>query len=169
MNKVIEEKIKCKSSDNKKDIIFSELYVFISFLPLELKNKISKRFIKYVNDNANRVYCIQIAENVKRLELSRETEIIIGMIYRDFFCSNEERNKLYENEKKILSNYNNKKQGNYNIDDLLKNKKANKVKDEMILNNQVNIVNNNKNELLIIKEKWYKKIFDKIKNFFRRK
>ena len=169
MNKVIEEKIKCKSSDNKKDIIFSELYVFISFLPLELKNKISKRFIKYVNDNANRVYCIQIAENVKRLELSRETEIIIGMIYRDFFCSNEERNKLYENEKEILSNYNNKKQGNYNIDDLLKNKKANKVKDEMILNNQVNIVNNNKNELLIIKEKWYKKIFDKIKNFFRRK
>ena len=46
---------------------------------------------------------------------------------------------------------------------------ANKVKDEMILNNQVNIVNNNKNELFIIKEKWYKKIFDKIKNFFRRK
>ena len=159
---------------DKRVIIFSELYIFIKLLPDELKNKISKNFLNKVNNNSNKEYCMQIEKDVYNLKLSKETQIIIGMMYRDYFCSKEEREKLYQNEKKQLLANKKEIEKKYNVDNLFKNKKIkNKSLDKKIeQNNQINNLqadSSNEGKMLVFQDKWYKKIFDKIRNLFGRK
>ena len=164
----------------KKTVVFSELYVFINMLPKELKDKISVKFIEKINNNAKMEYCEQVKDSVSHFKVSRETEIIIGMMYRDYFCSNEERKKLYEEEKKELLN--NKREliskENYNVENLFQNKytKNNNYKNiEQCINSGNDIDNdfnkkiqNDNEKLLVVNNRWYFKLINKIKIFFNK-
>lgn len=138
---------------------FTEVNEIIKMMPKELADKIPIKFREMIEEERDKEYNPNIQEPLEKCKLKNETIIILGLIYRDFLCSQEERKKLQEKDAKELEEVQkyieeeNRKE--YNPDDIFKNKK------------QSNIENNSMIE--IKEEKWYQKIFNIIKGLFKRK
>ena len=104
---------------------------------------------------------IDIYNKVQKKELEPKTLTLLAMLYLNYWCENdEEKNSLIkqyaENDRKSEEETREK----YNPDNLFKNKEKNK---EQIANNST------ETSLIIVeKEKWYKKIFNFIKNFIKK-
>ena len=75
---------------------FSEVYVIIQQMQKENVDKISKSFIKFIEENRNKDY--KIDSSVKLLDnvsaLKKETRIILGIIYKDYFCKDKQDEEL---------------------------------------------------------------------------
>ena len=104
---------------------------------------------------------IDIYDKVQRKELEPKTLTLLAMLYLNYWCKDdEEKNNLIkqyaENDRKSEEETREK----YNPDNLFKNKEKNKEQ----------IANNSTETSLIIdkKKKWYKKIFNFIKNFIKK-
>ena len=98
--------------------------------------------------------------------MKNETIIILGLIYRDFLCSPDERKRLQEKDARELQEVEKaieeEIREKYNPDDIFKKRNQNNIEES-----------NNKEEntsmIVIQEEKWYQKIFNLIKGLFRKK
>ena len=119
--------------------------------------KISTKFMNFLKDNEREEYKISIdsTKPLEELGLDESTYIILGIIYRAFWANLEQRENfdriLKENDRKHEEELGEK----FNPDDVFKNVKRNTQDSEI-------------HELVVVKEKWYQKIFNKIKNFFKK-
>ena len=144
---------------------FTEVYEIFKLMPQELLDMIPKKFIKMIEEERDIQYITNIKEPLEEQKLKDETIIILGLIYRDFLCLPEERKKLQEKDAKELGEV--KKaieeeiKQKYNSDNLFNNKEKVETK----------IINEDKEKSLVVvkEEKWYKKIFNVIKNLFKKK
>lgn len=149
-------------------IAYSEVYVFISNLSESLKNKIPNKFYKVIKNNIDEEYCKRFSGGLDKSNYTKEAQIIIGMIYRDFL-SGDRKQELYEKEKQELVNY--QKQKEIQDREMISNIFSHNKSTENIDNNENNKNNNHDTatmNLAVKKESWYIKIFNKIKNIFRR-
>ena len=89
-----------------------------------------------------------------------ETKVILSLIYRDYICTSEERTKLIDRDKTEIEKEKELLNKKYNID--FKNTKENKENEKN--NNYAKTANMSLIE--IKKEKWYKKIANRILGFF---
>lgn len=148
-------------------IAFSEVDEIIKMMPDELVRKIPKGFRELVAEEKDKNYIPNIHEPLEKNKLKNETIIILGLIYRDFLCSEEERNILQKKDaeelQKVQNELDNELKEKYSIDNLFsKNTTDNVNKDDNI---------NNTNEVAMVEykeEKWYQKIFNIIKGLFHR-
>ena len=144
---------------------FTEVYEIIKLMPTELSDKIPNEFIKIIEEEKDSTYYPKIKEPIENEKLKDETVVILGLIYRDFLCSEEERKFLLEKEERELKEFeqelDKKMREKYNPDDLFKNNKK-KIKGDLNSNSKDNVI-------IYKKEKWYKKIIDIIKKFFKKK
>ena len=62
-----------------------------------LVKKIPQSFKKFIIDNMSSTYSFSISEN-ENPNFSKEAEIILSLIYRNYFCSKEEKAHLLECE-----------------------------------------------------------------------
>lgn len=85
----------------------------------------------------------------------------MSLIYRDYICTSEERKKLIEKDKDEIEKEKEILNKKYNID--FRNIKENK---EYNGNNEKK--HTNMSLIEIKKEKWYKRIMNKILNFFKK-
>lgn len=106
---------------------FTEAIEVIKNSEQEIINKIPKDFIRILEQNKDNDYKININEIDVENDLLPETYAILGLIYRDFLVSKEERKQLIENEKIILKKYEEELSKKYSTDALFK-KHANNVK-----------------------------------------
>lgn len=63
---------------------------------------------------------LDYSKNINEQELLQDTKVIMSLIYRDYLCSEEERNKLIAQDEKALSEYEEKIREKYNLDNLFK-------------------------------------------------
>ena len=145
---------------------FTEVYEIFNLMPKELLNKIPTKFYEMIEAERDKEYFPNIKEPLENQKLKNETIIILGLIYRDFLCSTEEREKLQEKDARELQEVEmqieNELREKYNPDEIFKNKKE---KIEEVENAQVE-----ETSMIVPKEeKWYKKIFNLIKGLFKRK
>ena len=144
---------------------FTEVYEIFKLMPQELLSKIPKKFYEMIEEERDKNYFPNIKEPLEQQKLKNETIIILGLIYRDFLCSPEERKRLQEKDAKELQEaekaIEDEIRQKYNPDDLFKNRRQNIIEQSHDMN---------ENTAMIIKkeEKWYKKIFNIIKNIFKR-
>ena len=134
---------------------FKEVYVIMDNASKEEINKIPKRFIEFIEENMEIGYEPQIEfnENFEK-SILEETLLILALIYRDYIISKEERVFLIQQEEIQLKE-------NYNIDNVFIKRKQNIEK---------NNINNIEQQLIVVKkEKWYKKILNKIIKVFNKK
>lgn len=126
-------------------------------------DKISPKFMEYLKNNASPNYISRLdhSKKISDMALKEKTKIILAIIYRKFWCDEEQK---LEFDKKIKNNeliYQEELREKYNPDNLFKNK-----------NNSSEIVQDNiSTETAIVeyKEKTFiQKLFDKIRNLFRR-
>ena len=86
---------------------FAEVYEIIEHLSEELKNKIPKQFINFIQENKNKNHIFVFDENksINNQIMLEETKTLITIIYREFLCSQGEKEEidkiLEENEKEF--------------------------------------------------------------------
>lgn len=114
-----------------------EVYIIINNLTEDLYIKIPITLKKTIKENMDKNYKISL-EELKNNGKMQETIDIVSLIYRDYLCDKELKEKLIEKDEKNL---------NDRYFNMFKNKKIEipKITD-----------------LVVIKEKWYVKILKKI-------
>ena len=145
---------------------FSEVSEILKLMPEELKNRIPEEFRSVLEKEKSKKYFPNIQEPIEEVALKKETIVILGLIHRDFLCSFEEKQRLYDEEKQELKVLNQeleevKEKINYN--DMLKN--ISKTKSEN-LDGESEKESNDKQMVNVSKEKWYKKLLNLFKRLF---
>lgn len=125
---------------------FYEVDEVLKLMPIDLRSKIPMQFRQAISENKAKNYKADIHEPLREQELKKETVIILGLIYRDFLASPEERERLQRSDSEELQKLEQGMKEQYDIKQKLNN-----------------------NQLIIYKEKGiFHKIFDFIKRIFKR-
>lgn len=143
---------------------FEEIYEIFSLMPKELLNKIPTKFYEMIEEERDTNYSPNIQEPLEKQKLKNETIIILGLIYRDFLCSPEEKKRLQEKDAKELKEVEKALEEEirekYNPDDIFKNR--NRIIPEETQKSEETRMT------VVQEEKWYQKIFNLIKGLFHR-
>ena len=73
---------------------FAEVDEILKIMPIDLLSKIPVQFRKIISENKAQNYKVDIQEPLDEEKLKEETVVILGLIYRDFLASPEEREEL---------------------------------------------------------------------------
>lgn len=146
-------------------IAFAEVNEIMKLMPIELINKIPSKFREMIEEEKDNNYIPDIKEPIEKCKLKNETIIILGLIYRDFLCSQDERKKLQEKDarelQKVKKDIEEEMREKYNPDDIFKKKNQNNMEES-------NAKEENTSMVVVQEEKWYEKIFNLIKRIFKR-
>lgn len=102
---------------------YSEVLYLINNMQPENKNRIPKKFIEFLEDNKNYDYKISDISLENANSLKKETKIVLSIIYRYYFCSQEEKIKMQENDEKALNEL-------YNYDNIFKTNNEDVISEE---------------------------------------
>ena len=109
---------------------FTEVNEIFKLMPQELLEKIPTKFRQVIQEEMDKKYITDIKEPIEECELKDETIIILGLIYRDFLCTPEERKILQEQDTKQLQDMQKKLEiemkEKYNPDNIFKNRQETK-------------------------------------------
>ena len=113
---------------NTNSEVYTDISIIINMMPAEMKNKISSNFISFIENNKSDKYVSNIDPKIplKEQNIRKETKEILGIIYRDYLCSEEQRNILIKKEKEETIKFEEAMKEKYNIDDIFKKKKVKK-------------------------------------------
>ena len=129
---------------------FSDISIIIKMMPKSMQSKINPKFINFIENNKDYSYKSSIDKNtpIKNQVLSSNTQTMLALIYRDYLCSDEEREKLLSHEKQELEKIEEEKRKKYKINFEKKNSSQDTsvsnaliaYKKENILTKLVNII-----------------------------
>lgn len=145
----------------------AEINEIFKYLPKEEVEKIPSKLREFFKEVSSKDYVTNINPNMPldKQQIKEKTKDIIALIYRNYWCSEEERKeldqKLIENDKKFEEELREK----YNPDNIFKNnvtttkKEEPEVKEEKI------------EQSLVPQEtgKWYQRFLDMVKRWFKNK
>lgn len=141
-NEKIEAEIKEKISNNSKKVLkivkehkdknnidimanitkqaFSEVYDIICHMDLE--KEIPNDFLELINKNRDVQYKVNIdySKSINEQELQKGTRVLLAIIYREYLCSEEERNDLIRKDKEELNRIEAELREKYNPNNLFK-------------------------------------------------
>lgn len=105
------------------NLAFAEIADIINHLDKDLYNKIPNKFLKMINLKKDPTFKINIdySRDINE-QILHETKIILGLMYRDYFVSGEERKELKEKEQEQLAIIETKRQEQYNANNVFKKK-----------------------------------------------
>lgn len=151
---------------------YSEVLEILKYIPVEDYKKIPERKIELYKKNANKDYIFNYnpEKTLKEQNVSKIAKGIIAILFRDYWATDEQREKILAMQKNERINIEKKKRERYNPDNIFKSK-----------NNNQNIVSNNiknnieiysKNSLMKVENKKsnsiFRKIIDKIRNIIKK-
>ena len=145
----------------------AEINEILKYLPKEEVEKIPSKLREFFKEVSSKDYVTNINPNMPldKQQIKEKTKDIIALIYRNYWCSEEERKeldqKLIENDKKFEEELREK----YNPDNIFKNnvtttkKEKPEVKEAKI------------EQSLVPQEtgKWYQRFLDMVKRWFKKK
>ncbi len=129
----------------------------------ELVDKIPKDFMEFIKANKAVDYNFEVNKEKGLLEqeISDKTKALLSLIYRDYFCDKEEREKLIKKEREEEKIAEEEKRKKYNPDNIFQ-------KEENKIDKQEEIKEKQPMELVKYEElKWYQKIYQKILKIFK--
>ena len=139
----------------------AEVIYYLKGIKQEDIDKIPKKFIQYLNENASKEYKCNFDYNkpLKELNLLDETRGIIGMICYNYWCVTEKQKEQYL--KRLSQNeqqYQKKLDEKYNPDNIFENKILDFIENTT-----------NPTEIIEYKESIFKKLKNKLKSIFSKK
>lgn len=143
---------------------YTEVIEIIKYFPNEEYAKIPLEKINYYKENMDKDYNFQIDPNIEleKQNISREANAILVTLFNDYFATDRQKeilNNLLKQNQQILEEL---KQEKYNPSNLFMQSKTQQQ-------NTVTIQeNNSENSLIEIKENFFKKFINFIKNIFKR-
>lgn len=138
---------------------FSEVEQIISLMPKGLQKKIPEKFKNILSKWKDKNYIPNIQEPFEECNIMEEAKIILAVIYRDFLCSEKEKEQIKLKDSQQLQEYEKELREKYNPDDIFKNRKKLQT---VFQNNNVE-----ENSIIECKEKnFIQRLFEKIKHLF---
>ena len=135
---------------------FVEVDEILKMMPIDLISKIPMNFRKMISENKAKDYKVEIKEPLEEEKLKEETVVILGLIYRDFLASPDEREELQLKDAEELKRIELEMQQQYDIDNVFK-KRKNALDDTA------------STDLIVYKEQGFlKKLFNVIKGIFKK-
>ncbi len=142
---------------------FSEVLQILEFISKEDYEKIPLEIIEEMEDNSYKDYTIEYdpTKSLTEQNISKEAKTIIAMFFRDYWATEQQKEKILAKEKYDAYVEEIEKQEKYDVD-FLKNRANNKKKEEK---------QEEENQLVVWEEKnnIFRKIFLKIKEIFQKK
>ena len=140
---------------------YTEVNCLLEYLPQSYIDKLPKKLIELIKEHSDNQYYISIDTNKSLLEqdFSKKTKDLIAVIKYNYWSTDEERQQLkkifYENENKYQKELLEK----YNPNDIFKKKES---KTDISDNIEPNL------QMVEYKENIFIRLFNKIKNIFRK-
>lgn len=132
---------------------FCEVYDVINHMSKEMQEKIPKSFVNLIKDNRDLDFKFYIDYSIDiKEQLLEETKVILSLIYRDYLCDKEKREKLLARDSEEIRREETILQEKYKID--FENRKKD-IQEENL-------------PIKVEKGKWYIKIIDFIKKILKR-
>lgn len=145
---------------------FKEVNEILKCIPEYEKNKINDKFLRFLEENEEKEYDFKIDNNndFNEDDYLAETKLLLVKIYMDYWCTEEEKNKI---EKIIIENEKKEQEKNYqkyNVDNIFKKENTKKQQMEVAEKDLIS------NELIIIEENEgiFKKIINLLKKWFNK-
>ena len=141
--------------------VYVDISIIIKMMPEEMRNKLSKKFIEFIENNKSTNYNSNINPEIplKEQELRQETKEMLGIIYRDYMCSKEERARLIREEKIELEHIEKEKRKKYDKNDNFENNNRNMEEKEKTDFKECNVIK--------YREPFIKRMLNKLKSIFR--
>lgn len=140
---------------------FKEVYEILENTENELLEKIPTKFMNFIKENMNGNYKTNIQRDVdidKQL-LLKETEAVLSLIYRSYWATDEEKQEFAIKDQQEFIKKEEKKKEQYHGKDIYQ------VFEERKNINKITIDNNS---MVIKKENFIKKFFNKILSIFKK-
>ena len=135
---------------------FAEIDEIFKLMPMDLLSKIPPKLRQMISENKAQDYKIKIEEPLEEKNLKKETVVILGLIYRDFISSPEEREQLQLKEAEDLKKIEEEMQKQYDINQIFDKRKNKQIEQS-------------DTELIVYKEpSFLKKFFNLIKGIFKK-
>lgn len=142
---------------------FVEVEEILKIMPVELSKKIPMKFRKIIIENQAPDYKVIIQEPLEQQKLKKETLVILGLIYRDFLCDEQERNELKLQDAQELEKIEKELQQKYDIQNVFDARKENRKKQEVSEDDY-------STSLTLYEEPTFlKRLFNIIKGIFKKK
>ena len=136
---------------------FAEVDEILKIMPIDLLSKIPIGFRQVISENKAKDYNVEIKEDFTEENLKEETVVILGLIYRDFLASPEEREELQLKDAEELKKIAQEMKEQYDIQNVFDKRKNTASQDAST-------------ELILYKEQGFiKKFFNLIKGIFTKK
>ena len=138
-----------------------ELNTILDFMNNEYIEKLPKKLLRFIKENMDISYEDNINQDtpIDKQNLKKDTKILLSLIYRNYWCDEDEKKKLMEEDANKKRGYEKEIYEKYNPDNIFNNK--NKVIEDIK-------INEDEKQLLVPKETLFKKLINKIKSFFKR-
>lgn len=138
---------------------YKQVIEILKYAPQEIVDKIPQKMIKTFKTNMDDKYDfkIDISKSFEEQDVLEETKAILANIFRDYWATLEQKERILEKEKNDREIEENLKREKYNPDDLFKKKQKVIQQNEEIQSNF---------PVEIKKEKFYKKIINFMKKIF---
>lgn len=138
---------------------FAEVDEILKILPIDLLSKIPMQFRQIISENKAKNYKVDIKEPLDEENLKEETVVILGLIYRDFLASPEEREELQAQDAEELRKIEEEMQQQYDMDNVFQKRKS-----------KITSQNDERNtDLVVYKEQGFlKKLFNLVKGLFNK-
>lgn len=142
---------------------YKEIVEIFKYVPEDSVNKIPKEMRDMFEAEQLKTYNFQIdiEKPFEEQELLEETKAILANIFRDYWATDYQKAKIIEKENQDREEWEKQKREKYNSDNIFNNCHS---------SSYINI-SENKQEKLLVKiddMKWYKKLLNKIINFFKK-
>lgn len=136
---------------------YTEVLAILKCLSKSEYNKISEEKIRFLEENCDRQYKFNINSKIplEEQKISKKANAILVTIYRDYFATEEQKNKMNIILKDNYLESEKQKQEQYNPEDLFKGRGKNQI---------ITIKNES---LTVYKKNIVLRIIDKIKSIFR--
>ena len=138
---------------------YKEIYEILKIFPSELVNKVPKDKIDFFYKNMDNSYEYNISkETFDGKTMLEETAAILTILFRDYWASPEQREKLIvfmQNAKSVIEKEDREK---YNPDNIIKKRNQENEIKEKVIQNEV--------ALIEYKESIFRRFINKIKSIF---
>lgn len=143
--------------DNSYAKAYSEVLEVLKYIPKDDYDKIPKKTIQLLKSNYDETsdFVYNIGIPFEKQEISRKAKIILAILYRNCWITEDEKIEIAKKEKENLKSIEEEKRKKYNPNKLFEKEKVTEK------------VERKENNYLVIKEKWYHKLIQKIKSLFK--
>lgn len=140
---------------------YSEVLEILKYISKEDYEKIPISKIQLFETNQNKEYIFEYNPN-KTLEeqnVSKRAKAIIGLLFRDYWATDEQKEKIIRKQNYARQIIEEQKKSMYDVENIFKKKS---------LESEIEI-KEKATEMVVYRENIFKKIFNKLINFIRRK